>query len=156
MPDLKLNNQVYDYPSAGKEPSWGEGATDWAEAVTDTLNSLAGTGTILETQVTIDNNTTKPVTGLLFNEAFTEGIEVTYRISRKTDSVEYSEKGSLSIVYKPSSVEKWFMSRVIDSGDDSLVALDINSSGQVIYTSTPLAGANYTGVIVFKTKNILE
>lgn len=155
MADLKVNNQVFNYPTAGQEPGWAEPATGWAEAVTDVLDSLSGVGSVNETQVTVDNNATKNVTGLLFNEAFTEGVEVTYRIYRKTDDEEFSEKGSLSIVYKPATPEKWFISRVIDCGDDALVALDITAGGQVTYTSTPISGLNYEGFIRFKTKNIL-
>lgn len=156
MPNLKVNNQTFNYPSPGSEPSWGDDATGWAEAVTVVLDSLAPTGTVNETQLTLDNNASKPVTGLLFNEAFSEGVEITYRIFRKTDDTELSEKGSLSIVYKPSDPQKWFMTRVIDSGDDALVTLDIGADGQVFYTSTPILGDNYTGLIRFKTKNTLE
>lgn len=157
MPILKVGSQYYNFPESGTEPGWAEANTGWSEAVTDVLESIAGTGTINETQVTIDNNVTnKNVTGMLFNEAFTEGIELTYRIYRKTDSVEFSEKGSLSLVYKPTTTEKWFMTRQIDVGDDAQVSLDITPLGQVTYTSSSISGANYTGSIRFKTKNILE
>lgn len=157
MPNLTINGQIFDFPTSGQEPNWADGLSGWAEEVTTVLNSIAGTGTINETQVTIDNNATnKVVNGLLFNEAFTQGMEITYRIYRKTDSIELAEKGSLDVVFKPGAVEKWFISRRIDAGDDSLVALDITDQGQITYTTTPIAGTNYQGYIRFKTKNVLE
>lgn len=156
MSDLKVINTTFAYPDPSQSPGWGEGATDWAIAITDAVNTLAGPGFINETQSTIENNTTKPINGLIFNQALTQGIDVTYRIFRKTDSIEFSEKGNLSIVYKPSTTEKWFMTRDMGPGDDSLVNLDIDANGQVNYVSTPISGTNYQGFIRFKTISILK
>jgi hypothetical protein len=158
MPKLIINNNTYNYPDAGSEAGWGKDATDWASDVTEQLASLAGTGTITETQANIQLNVASPeeIPGLLFSPSLIESAEVTYRIYRTTDSEELSEQGTLSLVYISSDPLKWFMSRTINAGTDAKVILDINVNGQVTYTSSPLSGSNYTGYIKFKTSAILR
>jgi hypothetical protein len=157
MSNLTVNNNTYAYPDPGSEPGWGKEATGWAEDVTEVLDSVAGSGTINETQSTINNiATNEDVAGFVFNPALVEGAEVSYKIFRKTDSVEYSEKGTFSINYKPGAAEKWFITRAITAGDDALVSFDITIDGQVQYTTTAISGSNYQGYIRFKTTSILR
>lgn len=158
MPKLRVDGTVYDYPSAGREPGYGEDATGWAEGVTGVLDSLSGLGTINETQSTIDNNVLvpSPIAGFVFSASQVEGADISYRVYRKTDTQEFSEKGTLSVVYKPGDADKWFISREISVGDDSQLAFDIDVNGQVTYTSSNVTGANYMGFIKFKTSNILK
>lgn len=157
MPKLIVNNNSYAYPGAGQEPGYGQEATGWAEAVTEVLDSVAGAGTINETQSSIDNAATdKDVAGFSLSPALVEGADVSYRIFRRTDSVELSEKGTISLNYKSGSAEKWFLSRAITVGDNAQVIFDIDSNGQVTYTTNPISGANYSGYVRFKTTSILK
>jgi len=155
MADLIVNNTIFNYPDPGEEPGWGEDATGWAEAVTEALQSLAPAGTLNEAQSAIDNNQTdEEIAGLVFSSSLTKTATVLYRIQRDTDSItELVEQGYLNILYDNGT---WLMSREISTGSPAGVQLDINSMGQVIYTSTNIAGANYTGFIRFKTFGIVE
>ena len=157
MPKLIVNNNSYNYPGNHQEPGWGGEATDWAEAVTEVLDSVAGAGTINETQSTIDNVATdKDVAGFSLNSALVEGADVSYKIFRKTDNIELSEKGTISLNYKPGSTEKWSLSRTITAGDNAQVTIDIDENGQVTYSANALSGPNYSGYIRFKTTSILR
>lgn len=157
MPILVINGNSYAYPDPSQEPGWGVEATDWASAVTDALNSLSGEGTINETLSTIDLAViNKDLAGLAFNAAVVEGADISYRLTRKTDSAEYAEKGTLHIVYNAGTVEKWFISREITAGTDAMVTFDIDTNGQVTYTSLAISGTNYSGSIKFKTSTILK
>lgn len=152
MSDLKVNNVTYSYPDPGSEPGWGQDATDWAAAVTNVLSSLVPAGTINETQATIElSASNKAITAFTFNQSLSQAASVTYRIERTTDSIKLYEKGTIEIIYDPSQVNPWLMTRVIDAGSDALVSIDINSSGQAIYTSLPISGTNYEGFMKFKT-----
>lgn len=155
MADLIVNNTTFNYPDPGEEPGWGDDATGWAEAVTEALDSLAPAGTLNEAQSAIDNNqTNQEVSGLVFSSSLTKTATVLYRIQRDTDSMSpLIEQGYLYILYSDGN---WLMSREISTGTPAGVQLDVNVSGQVIYTSTNLAGANYTGFIKFKTFGIVE
>lgn len=168
MSKLTIGNNVFNYPNPGEEPGYGQDASDWAAAVTEVLDSLAGTGTINETEITLQSNSTnEEIPGLIFNNSLIESANVFYRIYRKTADEELSEQGTLSIVYIPSDAAKWQITRVINAAggsvqagspepSDAKVYFDITTSGQVIYTSLPLVGANYTGYIKFKTSTILR
>lgn len=155
MADLIVNNTTFNYPDPGAEPGWGEDATGWAKAVTDALASLAPAGTLNEAQSAIDNNqTNEEVSGLLFSFLLTKTATVLYRIERDTDAMSpLVEQGYLYILYDNGT---WLISREISAGTPAGVQLDIDSNGQVIYTSTNLAGASYTGFIKFKTFGIVE
>lgn len=157
--DLKVNNNIYSYPEPGSEPGWGQDATGWAEAVTEALDSLTGTGTINETQALIENTATdKEVVGLLFNVSLIESATVTYRILRRTTGTGaeiLAEAGEFNVSYDAAN-SQWLMSHVIKSGGETRVTFSINNIGQVVYTSEALTGSSYTGYIRFKTITILR
>lgn len=162
MPNLTVNNNTYAYPDPGTEPGWGQDATDWASDVTTVLDSVAGTGTISETQALIALTATdEDIPGLLFNNTITESAQVIYRILRVTTgggAEQLSESGILQMVYNPagSTGEKWLMSRQITAGTNTRVSLNIDDDGQVTYSSLTLTGASYSGYIKFKTITILR
>lgn len=155
MSDLLVNNEVYAYPDPGTEPGWGTDATGWAEAVTEVLASLAGPGTINEVQSNIENNISidTSVAGLIFASSLTQSAIVMYRIQRDSDSISpLIEAGRLDIVLNNGV---WEMSREITGGNPAGVSFDVDGTGQVVYQSTNIAGANYTGSVKFKTTGIL-
>lgn len=156
MSELRVNNQNFNYPSPGREPGWGEDGTGWAEAVTSVLDSVAGLGTINETQITIENGETRQILGMVFNQNLTQAAEIEYRIFRRTDDAQYSEQGRISVTYVPDSVDKWFMTREMGAGTDALTFIDMDANGQANYTATFMPGANYEGYIRFKTYAILK
>lgn len=156
MANLTVNNTTFNYPDPGQEPGWGEDATGWAEAVTEVLNSLAGTGTINETQSNIENNISvnTQIAGLVFNSSLTQSATVLYRILRDTDSISpIIEQGKLDILYDNGT---WKLSREIVVGSPAGVIIDIDGTGQLVYKSSNIAGANYQGYIKFKTTGIIS
>lgn len=156
MADLQVGTEIFNYPDPGTEPGWGADATGWATAVTELLSSLAGPGTINETQSTIDNNISvdEQVAGLIFNSALTQSAIVIYRIHRDTDAISpMTEMGQLDILLDNGT---WKMTRTILSGEPAGITLDVDPTGQIIYQSSNLAGANYNGFIKFKTIGIIS
>lgn len=156
MAELKVNNTIYNYPDPGTEPGWGNDATEWAKAITEAVDSLAGAGSIVETQSIIANNISvaTPVAGLQFNSALTKSAIVFYRIFRDTDiTTPVTEQGELQITLDNTT---WKLSRTITVGDSAGVLMDIDSVGQVNYTSSNISGSSYEGFIRFKTNYILK
>lgn len=157
MPILRVNNDNFNYPASGREPGYGEDASSWAEAVTTVLDSVAGLGTINETQITLENGeTNRQILGMVFNQNLTQAAEIEYRIFRKTDDAQYSEQGRISVTYDPGSASKWLMTREMGAGSDSLTFIDIDVNGQAIYNAAFIAGDNYEGYIRFKTYTTLK
>lgn len=156
MSELVVNNKAFNYPDPGTEPGWGAEATDWAKEVTAVLDSISGVGTIIETITTIENNISVPtsIPALVFNSNLTQAIKLFYKIKRDTDSVpEVSEQGVLELFYTNGT---WLVSREISVGSPTGVFFDIDNTGQIKYTSSNLAGANYVGSIRFKTISVLK
>lgn len=156
MSDLQVGTETFNYPDPGTEPGWGTDATGWATAVTELLASLAGAGTINETQSIIANNISvaEPIAGLVFSDTLTQSALIIYRIERDTDSIApRTEMGQINILFDDGS---WKMSREILAGDPAGVVMDIDVTGQITFTSSNLAGANYEGFIKFKTIGIIS
>lgn len=156
MADLQVGTEIFNYPDPGTEPGWGDDATGWATAVTELLQSLAGAGTINETQSNIDDNiiANSEVAGLVFNGALTQSAVIIYRIQRDTDAITpLTEMGRIDVLLDNGT---WKMSREITAGEPAGVVMDIDGNGQIVYQSTNLPGANYTGFIKFKTIGIIS
>lgn len=151
---INIGGTVYDFPEVGESPNWGKDATDVIVALADLVNTLFADGDILITRFNIANNTAVPaiINGLLFNYVQTASATVSYHVVRSTDDNKVTEFGSIYLNYDEDTSE-WVMTRVIQSGDASLV-FTIDATGQVSYQSNDLTGANYEGLIVFSAKTI--
>jgi hypothetical protein len=99
------------------------------------------------TSFTIANNqlAAASVTSLLIDGVSTRSFIIDYSVYRQTDTAlsALAQAGQLRGVFNTQS-STWFMSDDY-SGQNSGVAFSILSSGQIQYTSSNIAGANYVG-----------
>lgn len=168
MSDSKVNNKIFNIPEPGTSPNWAKDVTDWIKEVTAVLSSIAGLGTITETQSIIENGinsaTPKAVAGLLFNNNLSKSAEVAYRIYRKTqNTTAVAEQGVFRVSYSEvDPLNKWSIERDILTGEPTFVYFDIDNTGQIKYHSSlinnnsPTPDSNYEGYIRFKTTNIIK
>lgn len=104
-------------------------------------------GDIGETSFSMSNNASSAsVTGLAFANGTVRSARVQYSIFID-DDVDFYEEGSLMLIQKGAS---WDISREF-SGDDSLVDFNVNSSGQVTYT-TPSYTNFVSGTLKFRAE----
>ncbi len=158
---ITVNNIPIEYPSPGDEPGWGEEATTFAEEVANVLEDLNNSNDILETSFSVGNGQTgQPVTGLAFNTGAVRSAEVSYSVRRVTDSSASGniEAGTMTAVYDDNggSGSKWFLAVGNIAGPGAGITFTISDAGQVLYTSTSIAGANYDGEMRFRAKTILS
>lgn len=148
---LTIAGTTYNYPSVGDPPNWGEEATDWAEAVTNTLTSVIGPGDILQSTFLPANNQVAPanVTGLLFDTSVVRAAIIEYSIYRTTNSNEIVECGSMYLAYK-STAATFELARTY-AGDGGMT-FTVNGSGQLQYTSSNLAGSSYSGKMKYRAR----
>lgn len=168
MSDQKVNSKVFNIPDPGKQPNWAKDVTGWIKEVSTVLSSIAGLGSITETQSVIENGinslTPKSIAGLIFNSSLTTSAEVAYRIYRKTqNTTALAESGVLRVQYSAvDPLNKWTIQREILVGEPTFIYLDIDNNGQVKYSSSlinvnvPTPDTNYEGYIRFKTTNIIK
>jgi len=94
--------------------------------------------------VVANNTAAADVTNLIFDKTIWRSAIITFNLYRKTDTpVELSSVVRLVVQYKP-VLNTWSILQSSD-GDDCEVNFTITAAGQVKYTSTNIAGANYVG-----------
>lgn len=160
MPLLTVNNNVYNYPDPGTDPGWGSEATDWAQAVTDVLNTLLAPSDILETSYIINNNINTPtdVNRLFFDPGVVRAANITYSIYRTSTANPdgFTESGVIYLNYDNAANPglKWSIGqqKVGDSG----VSFSVTDAGQVQYISNDINGTGYSGTIKFLAKTLSQ
>lgn len=151
---LIVNGETFNYPQNRDNPGWGPDATDWATAVTNVLQSLAGTGDILQTPANINNNqvVAASIPGLSFDPTQVRAAIVEYSVYRVTTGVgatELVESGSMYPAFK-NVAGVWDMPIV--GGQGAGIQFTILPSGQIMYTSSNISGSNYSGLIKFRAR----
>jgi hypothetical protein len=158
MIQLTIRGTTYNYPEVGSTPSesWGEEASAWAQAVTETLQDVINDADILETVSPILNNVTtlSSVNQLSFDPSIVKQAEIVYTVRRTLGALELIEEGTMYILYTPATTT-WSM--ILRSQSNGGITFDINSSGQVLYKSSNMVGMGiYDGNITFRAKTILS
>lgn len=148
---LIVGNENFDFPLENENGNYGESVTDWATAVSDALGTVQQRNDIPITTATILNNATSPtpIAGFLFDTSEVISITAEFIIRRSTTApaVSLVESGTITGNFDGSD---WNIE--ITTVKDAGINLDITSGGQVTYTTTDLAGSNYSGEILFKAK----
>ena len=150
---LIVGNEEFEFPeegdSSGYAGGWGESVTSWAEAVTKALETVQQPNDIPISTAPILNNVTTPtlILGFAFDTSEVISIQGEYIVKRSTDTANLVENGNIEGNYNGSD---WFITHtnIRDAG----IVFDITTSGQIVYTTTNISGANYSGVIIFKAK----
>jgi hypothetical protein len=135
---ITIGSNTYNLPLAGENPGWGEELSDIIEALADASNDSVGPDDILETSALISNNISSATNINLFkfNTSTVRSFEAQYYIFRKNDSTTISEAGI--IIGNNDDTLGWSIS--IQKTGEADVVFDIDSTGQVTYTSSDMGG----------------
>lgn len=146
---LTVNNTSFEYPEQGEQAPWGEAATGWAYEVTNVLASINGPSDILESSAVIENNISiaEPVAGLFFDPATVRSFTVTGNLYRTNGVTVKVEEFTIKGLNNGSS---WLFQQ--DGFGSAEVYLSIDSTGQILYTSSNFA----TGLIKFRGIGVLK
>lgn len=106
-------------------------------------------------EATIANNqvAAADITGLVLDSTLYKSVKVYFELHRKTDADERLANGFLTALKKDGAAWDITTGGSYD-GDATGVTFSILPSGQVQYTSNNMAGANYSGTIVFRDLRI--
>ena len=152
--DLQIGSTIYEYPEPGEGAGWSEGATSWAEGVTDALATVQGPNDILLTTATLANNQFTPVNviGLSFDTGQVQHVTIEFLLIRTYTEISgiptETESGTIIGNYSGSD---FFISP--DSVGDVGVDFSITSVGQVQYVSEDRANTDNL-TIKFKARTI--
>jgi len=135
--ELTVGNKTFNFPSQGTSAPWGEEATDWAEAVTDSLTGVQGPNDILITSATLanDQSSAANIPGLSFTVASIISADIDYTISRT-----YNDGGGDTTLVERGKIYASYNGTTFDiivrsSGDESGVTITALDTGQFQYTS---------------------
>ena len=157
---ITVNNKTFSIPVAGEDPGWGEDTTAWIREISRVVNSLFGTGDILESTAAIANNqsSAQDILGLAFDPGTVRSALVEYSIYRTSDSsaAGNSESGLILLSYDNDAAagSKWVLSR--DYAGESNVTIDITDAGQLTYESSDIGSSNYVGEIKFRARALTQ
>ena len=146
-----VNGTTYILPISGDPSGWGDNLSALLEGLVAVAGSVSTVGDIFTTSFAINNNVTTPtaITGLSFNPATIRSAIVSLSIHRATSSQERSETSQAFIAY--STISNSFELSQAGVGNAE-VALTIDSTGQVYYTSSNLSGLSHSGMMKFSAK----
>jgi hypothetical protein len=133
----------------------GRVTAQWFNALRQAIIDLGGGGGIPETNFVAANNQVAAanITGLVFDSGLYRSAIVECAISRKTDTA-LSEVRAISTIYLLYRLETltWDLQGPQEYGDFHGITFTVTGAGQVQYTSTNIAGANYVGTIKFRAR----
>jgi hypothetical protein len=153
---LVINGTTIEFPSEGEDPNWGETVERFAIEVADSLSTISNPQDVLLTSVNLTNNQTSPanINGLRFSKTEVLSATMVCQVYITTSDEELQEQFNIILNYKPVADE--FSLAVTSTGDESGITFSVTSTGQVQYTSTNIAGTDYSGVIKFKALTITQ
>lgn len=148
---VQIQNQIYNYPSNGDPPGWGDDATNAFVALVDKVNGISPNTDIVAGSATIANNLASPtnVSTLIFDSGLVGAAIVEYHLTRSVIGTSISELGTLALDY---SGGVWYMERELNSGVDTGVLFSITNTGQVQITSSNIIGSSYVGSMSFRAR----
>lgn len=126
-------------------PSTPANWTTVPDDVKEALDELAGKNLPSEQTYNILNNQTNTSLGLSFNSTVKQYFLLNYAVIRSVTGTELVESGTLRAIYK-SSASTWFISNDY-TGPGAGITFSMDSSGNVLYSTTNLAGLSYTGIM---------
>lgn len=132
---LVVVDKGFDYPETGNGEGWGEEATGWAEAVTETISSLVSNQDIPLSEALLINNSSGIINGMSFSASSTQRIEVTGVISRKYTAISGTPEESEAFTTQGAYNGTDFLISIASSGDDTGVTMDVTSLGQFNYVA---------------------
>lgn len=155
--DLQIGSNIYEYPTPGEPAGWSEGASDWAEGVTNALATVQGPNDILLTSSSLvipdgSPETAGPfnVNGFLFDSGTVQGFEAQFLVTRTYTDATPTEVESGNLVGNNNGSD-FFIS--ISSIGDTGISFSITSEGQVQYILEERANTQNIQ-IKFKAKTI--
>lgn len=155
-----ISGTVIDFPSSAQSPNWAPALIEFAQTVESALSGVVGTYDVPVQTIEINNaGIPTDIAALSFPTNLVRSATVQYAYLRKTSSALEHETGTLTVL---SSEVGWSVQREF-AGDTTPVEnpagtissglmFYINSTGQISYDASILAGTSYQGKLTFSAK----
>lgn len=148
---VQIGNSVFNYPSPGDEPGWGDDATQAFLALAAQIQGLTPATDIVLAQAVLSNGIASPTTiaNLELDSSLIYGAICEFTINRMNNSQTATEQGVMEFAY---SNGIWYMDRS-QTGTDTGITFTITNGGLVQYTSTSIGATDYSGIMTFRLRS---
>ena len=109
---------------------------------------------VADLAITNNQSVATAISGLIFSGLSYRAVVLRYSIYRVTDDNEVAQTGQLRLTYK-TNAGTWSLSDDF-GGDDAGVTFSVDGTGQILYTSSDLTGANYDSKLQVSTVELFE
>lgn len=157
---IVIGGTTINLPISGSAPNWAPAIIEFAQAVQDALNGLAGPFDVSPQifVMTSNVNTNVSLPNLSFPTSTVRGAFIRYTVFRSTTgggATTVSEAGNMYVTYNPTNTagSLWEMSR--DYVGDANVTFTITDVGQVQFSSASISGSGHTGQIAYTAAALL-
>lgn len=158
---LNIQGTIINFPTSAQSPDWSEPIVQFAQAVAQALSTATGPYDVSPQIYTMISNvnTNVPLPSLAFPTSAVRGAIIQYTVYRNTTGVgatSGAQIGELQIIYNPNGPtgNKWEISN--EHTGIANVSFSVTDQGQVTFSSTFIAGANYTGFIGYTAKALQQ
>ena len=156
MPLLTILGTPVEFPNASASPQWAPAVIQFAELVTEALQSAVGDFDVSPQVFALQNNvnTNLDLPNLSFSTSEVRSANIVFSVYRETSSGTSYAEGEINIFYNDDLAE-WAIQREDNVGNIvDEVLFNITSTGQVQITTTSLSGSSYTGKVGYYAKTL--
>lgn len=154
---LIIGGQVIAFPSSAQDPNWAPAVIQFAQAVTDALQGVAGSFDVPPQIFTLDpynpgTNVNIPL--LNFPVSNVRSAIVYYSLLRSTTTTTVGDAGTLQLLYNPINMtgSKWEVVRIGTEDGGAGITFTVTDAGQVQFSTNTLGGINHSGKLLYSSK----
>ena len=160
MPLITISGTQINFPNSSSSPNWAEALVQFAEAVQDALNGVAGEYDVVPQvyDMVADVNSNVELPNLAFPVSEVSAVIMTYDVERDPDTATSNnivrQTGSIIMSYNEDNAtnEKWTMAHVFNNSAD--ITFDISDDGTVTFSTSSIATGIHSGKIRYSAKAI--
>lgn len=160
MPLITIGSTPIQFPDTAQSPDWSEAIIQFAQAVAESLNTVAGPYDVPAQSFIFNSTGTQDIPSLQFSSSLVRAAYIKYSIYRTTSSSSAYEAGQAIVIYSSNNPvgNKWDL--IVEKvqggpsgpGGSSSITLSITDDGQMQLTATALAGSNAINKISYSAQ----
>jgi len=157
MPLITIGSTPIQFPDSAQAPDWSEAVIQFAQVVSDSLNTFAGPYDVPAQSFLFASSGAQQIPNLQFSTAVIRAAYIKYSIYRTTSSNTAFEAGQIIVIYNPNTAnpsdKKWqIITECVGGNSGASASLSIDDSGQFYITPTALSGTNAINKISYSAQ----
>lgn len=159
---IVINGITVLFPAEGESPQWAGAVIQAIELIAQALTISSGPFDIPPQNfvMTSNVNTNVPIPNLTFPVSSVQGSAIFYGVQRTTNSTKANQTGILILNYDSSQApgSLWQITDEFSASSPSgaQISFSVTDTGQVLFSTTSVAGSSHQGTINFRGLAVLN